>query len=141
MANIVELRELDDATLASLLDELLEEMFNLRFQKATGSLENTARIRTVRREIAQLKEVMGKRTWAIEEAASHEAIAPLLADQEWSASARYVYENGGWQVTLADANGKELATALVDLNKKRRRTRRQRDNIAPVEKVVEYEVA
>ena len=41
-----------------LQDELLslkKEQFNLRFQKATGQLENTARVRTVRRTIAQLK--------------------------------------------------------------------------------------
>ena len=41
-------------------DELLKlkkERFNLRFQKATGQLENTARVRVVRRDIARLKTV------------------------------------------------------------------------------------
>ena len=37
------------------LASLKKEQFNLRFQKATGQLENTARVRTVRRTIAQLK--------------------------------------------------------------------------------------
>ena len=37
--------------------ELKKEQFNLRFQKATGQLENTARVRRIRRDIAQLKTV------------------------------------------------------------------------------------
>jgi large subunit ribosomal protein L29 len=37
------------------LASLKKEQFNLRFQKATGQLENTARVRSVRRTIAQLK--------------------------------------------------------------------------------------
>ena len=43
-----------------LSDELLKlkkEQFNLRFQKATGQLENTSRVRTVRRTIAKIKTV------------------------------------------------------------------------------------
>jgi len=44
-----------------LRDELLalkKEQFNLRFQKASGQLENTARVREVRRDIARIKTVM-----------------------------------------------------------------------------------
>ncbi len=44
-----------------LTDELLalkKEAFNLRFQKATGQLENTARMRQVRRDIARAKTIM-----------------------------------------------------------------------------------
>ncbi len=37
-------------------------MFNLRFQKASGQLENTARVRQVRRDIARIKTVLGERT-------------------------------------------------------------------------------
>ena len=47
-------------TLDQLDDELLKlkkEQFNLRFQKATGQLENTARVRQVRRDIARVKTV------------------------------------------------------------------------------------
>jgi large subunit ribosomal protein L29 len=43
-----------------LKDELLrlkKEQFNLRFQRATGQLENTARVRQVRRDIARLKTI------------------------------------------------------------------------------------
>lgn len=47
-------------TLDQLDDELLKlkkEQFNLRFQRATGQLENTSRVRTVRRDIARIKTV------------------------------------------------------------------------------------
>jgi large subunit ribosomal protein L29 len=44
------------------LDQLGKEVFNLRFQKASGQLENTARVRQVRRDIARIKTVLGERT-------------------------------------------------------------------------------
>ncbi|MBI4966866.1 MAG: 50S ribosomal protein L29 [Rhodospirillales bacterium] len=40
---------------------LKKEQFNLRFQRASGQLENTARVRAVRREIATIKTVLGER--------------------------------------------------------------------------------
>lgn len=40
---------------------LRKEAFNLRFQKASGQLENTAQVRRVRREIAQIKTILGER--------------------------------------------------------------------------------
>ncbi len=40
---------------------LKKEQFNLRFQRASGQLENTARVRTVRRDIARIKTVLGQR--------------------------------------------------------------------------------
>jgi large subunit ribosomal protein L29 len=50
-ANIV--RDLDDEALVARLAEAREELFNLRFQNATGQLTNTARIADVKREIAR----------------------------------------------------------------------------------------
>ena len=44
--------------LQSQLDELSKEQFNLRFQKANGQLENTARVRKVRRDIARTKSII-----------------------------------------------------------------------------------
>ena len=41
--------------------ELKKEQFNLRFQRASGELENTARMRIVRREIARIKTVLGQK--------------------------------------------------------------------------------
>ena len=53
-----ELRELDAAELAEKLDEAKEELFNLRFQMATNQLDNTARLRQVRREVARISTVI-----------------------------------------------------------------------------------
>ena len=52
--------ELRDKSLDQLDDELIKlkkEQFNLRFQKASGQLENVARVRQVRRDIARIKTV------------------------------------------------------------------------------------
>ena len=46
----------DDAIL-----NLKKERFNLRFQRASGQLENTARVRQARREIARIKTILGER--------------------------------------------------------------------------------
>jgi large subunit ribosomal protein L29 len=45
---------------------LKKEQFNLRFQKASGQLENTARVRQVRRDIARIKTVLGRPTGSAE---------------------------------------------------------------------------
>jgi large subunit ribosomal protein L29 len=55
--------ELKGKTRDQLADQLLQlkkEQFNLRFQKATGQLENTARVREVRRDIARIKTILGQ---------------------------------------------------------------------------------
>ncbi|WP_395174180.1 MAG: 50S ribosomal protein L29 [Labrenzia sp.] len=44
--------------LRSELEGLKKEQFNLRFQKATGQLENTARVRQIRRDIARIQTIM-----------------------------------------------------------------------------------
>jgi large subunit ribosomal protein L29 len=46
--------------LAEQLLQLKKEQFNLRFQRATGQLENTARVREVRRDIARIKTILGQ---------------------------------------------------------------------------------
>jgi large subunit ribosomal protein L29 len=43
------------------IEELAKEAFNLRFQRASGQLENTARVRQVRRDIARIKTILGER--------------------------------------------------------------------------------
>jgi len=45
---------------------LKKEQFNLRFQRASGQLENTARVRQVRRDIARVKTVLGQRAGSVE---------------------------------------------------------------------------
>ena len=54
MAKAKEINQLTPDELAARLRELKQEALNLRLQQATGQLENTARIRLVRREIAQV---------------------------------------------------------------------------------------
>ena len=56
-----ELRGMTPDQLDEQLANLKKEQFNLRFQRATGQLENTARVRTVRRDIARIKTVQGHR--------------------------------------------------------------------------------
>jgi large subunit ribosomal protein L29 len=48
--------QLDDEAL-----KLKKEQFNLRFQRATGQLENTSRVRAVRRDIARIKTIAGQK--------------------------------------------------------------------------------
>ncbi|OES45946.1 50S ribosomal protein L29 [Domibacillus iocasae] len=56
-----EIRELTTAEVEQQVKSLKEELFNLRFQLATGQLENTARIREVRKAIARMKTVIRQR--------------------------------------------------------------------------------
>ncbi|HOA36122.1 MAG TPA: 50S ribosomal protein L29 [Bacillota bacterium] len=58
---VKEIRELNDGELEEKLKELKEELFNLRFQAATGQLENVKRIKEVRRSIARVKTVQRER--------------------------------------------------------------------------------
>jgi large subunit ribosomal protein L29 len=62
------LDQMDDEVL-----KLKKERFNLRFQKATGQLENTARVRLVRRDIARLKTVAAMKRAGAEPAAAPKA--------------------------------------------------------------------
>ncbi len=56
-----ELRELTDEELVLRVREAKEELFNLRFQMATGQLDNNRRLRTVRHDIARIYTVMRER--------------------------------------------------------------------------------
>ena len=59
--NAADIRHKTDDELKSELDQLAKEAFNLRFQRASGQLENNARVRQVRRDIARIKTIMGER--------------------------------------------------------------------------------
>jgi large subunit ribosomal protein L29 len=123
MANIVELNQMSNDKLEKMLEDSREELFNLRFQKAGARLENTARLRQVRREVAQIETVLHQRRLATDTAAVEPEIASSLEGKEWQANARYVYEDSAWQVEFNDKGGKRLATAWVNLNKVRPRGR------------------
>jgi large subunit ribosomal protein L29 len=59
--NTDELRELHDDELDTRLREAKEELFNLRFQTATGQLDNNRRLRTVRHDIARIYTILRER--------------------------------------------------------------------------------
>ena len=70
------LRDLAHDELVEKLDEAKEELFNLRFQLATNQLDNSARIRAVKKEIARISTVIREQeieAWRAQQAAGKEA--------------------------------------------------------------------
>ena len=67
MMNAQELRSKTPDELRDALKELKKEAFNLRFQQATGQLENTARMREVRRDAARVKTILNEKAAATAE--------------------------------------------------------------------------
>ena len=61
MTRASELRDLTDDELGDRLKERRQELFNLRFQSVTGALENSARLRLAKREIARILTVQTER--------------------------------------------------------------------------------
>ena len=71
MASTLKAHELDEMTntdLETKLREAKEELFNLRFQSATGQLESHGRLRTVKRDIARIYTVVRERELGIRQA-------------------------------------------------------------------------
>jgi large subunit ribosomal protein L29 len=64
-ARVAEVRDLTDDELLTRLREAKEELFNLRFQVATGQLDNNRRLHTVRKDIARIYTVMRERELGI----------------------------------------------------------------------------
>jgi large subunit ribosomal protein L29 len=62
-----ELRELNDTELEHRLGEAKEELFNLRFQNATGELDNISRIPQVKRDVARIETLLREREIAAAE--------------------------------------------------------------------------
>ncbi len=75
MAKAKKLAELSDADLLTRLEETSEELFNLRFQNATGQLTNVRRIRVVRRDKARVLTELRTREIAAAEALEAEEVA------------------------------------------------------------------
>jgi large subunit ribosomal protein L29 len=66
MANKIDISKDTDDQLSTKLGELKREQFNLRFQAATGQLEKPARVREVRRTIAQIKTLQTERSRSVQ---------------------------------------------------------------------------
>jgi large subunit ribosomal protein L29 len=71
MTKVVDFRDKSDDELTDQIAALKKEQFNLRFQKASGQLESTGRVKLVRRDIARIKTVQTER--------SRSAAAPVKA--------------------------------------------------------------
>jgi large subunit ribosomal protein L29 len=71
-AKPADIRQKTDKELETRLAELRKEQFNLRFQRATGQLQNTARVNQVRKEIARILTVAGERKRGVEAPAKKE---------------------------------------------------------------------
>ncbi len=67
-----EIRALSDEELAKKLEETRAELFNLRFQMATSQLDNTARVKTVKKDIARVLTEQRARQIAAEKSAAAE---------------------------------------------------------------------
>ena len=93
-----DLRDLPDEELLERVESLKEELFNLRFQFATGQLDNTMRIKTVRHDIARLLTVLRQRGTELE---LEQALA--RADEQALAESRE-----------AQARGEKKGTSLAD---------------------------
>jgi large subunit ribosomal protein L29 len=61
-----DMRDLSDDELDQKLADTRQELFNLRFQSATGALENSARLRLAKREIARILTVRNERSTTLE---------------------------------------------------------------------------
>jgi large subunit ribosomal protein L29 len=73
---VSELRELNDEELVVKLREAKEELFRLRFQSATGQLENNSRLKAVRKDIARVYTLMRERELGIDM-----VVEPEVADE------------------------------------------------------------
>lgn len=60
-STVNKLRDLTDEQLVQQIDELKQEIFNLRFQAAVGKLENTARLRTAKKDVARCYTILTER--------------------------------------------------------------------------------
>jgi large subunit ribosomal protein L29 len=84
VAKVREIRDLGEVELLERLESLKEELFNLRFQLATGQLDNPMRIKQVRHEVARILTVLREREIEAElgEADALDAVAADLAEEE-----------------------------------------------------------
>ena len=69
----IELRELPDDDLYVRIESAKEELFNLRFQLATGQLDNTARLKELRHDVARLATVLRERELELDRIAAAQA--------------------------------------------------------------------
>jgi large subunit ribosomal protein L29 len=111
-AHISELRQMEIGDLDARLKEVRTELFNLRFQAATGQLENHRQIRAVRRQIAQVLTVIQGRQLGLEERvmqAPDAAVAPKA-----SAGIEHGRDRGGSTTAVAEPEAATAEAATTD---------------------------
>ena len=79
---IAEARAMDAEKIDEEVVKLKKEQFNLRFQRATGQLENTARVRVIRRDIARMKTIAAQKRGGMPEPAVKADAAPAPAKKK-----------------------------------------------------------
>jgi large subunit ribosomal protein L29 len=125
MAKVGELRDLGDEDLIERLESSKEELFNLRFQLATGQLDNPMRIKDVRHDVARILTILRER----EIASLAETEAELESERRAQLEARRAAPAAD-SATEADAeNGDEpveAPAAMEEPGTKRRRLRRSK---------------
>ncbi len=104
--NVRELRELGETELLERLESHKEELFNLRFQLATGQLDNPMRIKQVRHDVARILTILREREPELE---LEEEIARV--DREALAHAREGQANAGERRRLIRRRSKDVETA------------------------------
>jgi large subunit ribosomal protein L29 len=72
MTKAGDFRELNDGELANKLREAKEELFNLRFQLATGELEDSSRIAVLRKDVARCRTLLREREIALAEGSTND---------------------------------------------------------------------
>jgi len=86
VTKVAEFRDRSADQLSEDLTKLKKEQFNLRFQRASGQLENTARFRVVRRDIARIMTVLGQSGTAPAKATTVEKAAKAPAKKKAAAA-------------------------------------------------------
>ena len=130
MTRVAELRELPDEQLIERLESHKEELFNLRFQLATGQLDNPMRIKDVRHDVSRILTVLRERQ---PEQEVEEELA--RADAEALAQSRQAQAAGtkrGEPLDVMLEPGAEVAEADAELEEQQtgKRTRRRRGRTA-----------
>ena len=82
MTKVGEFRDRSDDQLTDELTKLKKEQFNLRFQRATGQLENTSRVRVIRRDVARMKTIAAQKRAGMPEPVAKATPAPKAEKTE-----------------------------------------------------------
>ena len=114
-----ELRELNDTELEHRLGEAKEELFNLRFQNATGQLDNIARIPQVRRDVARIETLLREREIAAAEQHGSAGVGTMADDRRTEAT-RTTHRKVREGIVVSTKMDKTVVVAVVDRVRHRR---------------------